>query len=159
MNTKREIETLQHEVSKLNILTSHFSTEHFSTEKLYELSRICSAIRNNINTLLINNGKSKFITKESTIDGYEVRGESIINLWGGGQGVMEMINTFIPIDMSITKEKILGCVNDGGFGCESIESAELDIYTCYNDGARLFNRSIFVDGNKQNYQKYFHKGV
>ena len=63
--------------------------------------------------------------------GYVVGGEALLNLWGGGQGTIEMNETTID---NLTIENILKSINDGGFGCESIEEADVIIYTLYEHG-------------------------
>lgn len=71
------------------------------------------------------------MTKETiTLEkvGYFVTGEVVLNLWGGGQGSIEMKPTLIE---ELTKENIINSINDNGFGCESYDSAEVYIYTAY----------------------------
>lgn len=75
--------------------------------------------------------------------GYYVSGRSWINLWGGGEGEIEMDGTFIPLD-KFSKDNLCSCINDGQFGCESIESADVDVYVQYENGFRVFDRTIFV---------------
>ena len=62
--------------------------------------------------------------------GILIKGESLLNLWGGGQCSIEMESYFLPIGKA-TKDNILRCVNDNGFGCESIECANIDIYDVF----------------------------
>ena len=75
-----------------------------------------------------------------------------INAWGGGQFDLSMAEVFIP-NGKATKDNILGAVNDNGFGCESIESAEIEIYDQYNNGYKEFNRIIYAD---KFFSKYFY---
>lgn len=84
--------------------------------------------------------KSKTITQTGII----VSGEALINVWGGGKGTIQMESYFLPLD-KITPKNILRCVNDGGFGCESIESAEIDIYIIYDNGSKEIDRTLWVD--------------
>ena len=72
--------------------------------------------------------------------GYKIEGTAYLNLWGGDQGSIDMDSK--TIIGSITKEKLLGCINDGQFGCESIDSVELDILDLYENGYTEFNRGI-----------------
>jgi len=65
--------------------------------------------------------------------GIVVSGESLLNLWGGGQGSIAM-NPVVLKNEFITKDNILRCVNDGGFGCESIDSAIIFISVLYEGG-------------------------
>lgn len=76
----------------------------------------------------------------------------MLNLWGGGQGSIEMERYFLPLDKA-TKTNILRCVNDNGFGCESIESAFIDIYDVYEGGYKEHNRELYVDN--RHHTKFF----
>jgi len=62
--------------------------------------------------------------------GFEITGQSLLNLWGGGQGTMDMEEYFIPVK-HFTKDNMLRCVNDNGMGCESIESADILVLPVY----------------------------
>ena len=64
--------------------------------------------------------------------GYSIEGEAILNLWGGGQGTIEMNTVRINKD-ELTVENILSAINDGQFGCESIDFATVDIYALYGE--------------------------
>ena len=64
--------------------------------------------------------------------GYSIEGEAILNLWGGGQGTIEMNTIRINKD-ELTVENILSAINDGQFGCESIDFATVDIYALYGE--------------------------
>jgi hypothetical protein len=83
-------------------------------------------------------------TKVLEHTGYEVTGVALLNLWGGGQGRIRMTPTIIPIG-SLTKENLLGCINDGQFGCESIASATLMVYDCYGSTHKEHLKTICVD--------------
>lgn len=76
--------------------------------------------------------------------GIQVQGEAMLNLWGGGKGTIDMESYFLPLGKA-TKTNILRCVNDNGFGCESIESAYIDIYDVYENGHKQYNRELYVD--------------
>lgn len=86
------------------------------------------------------------ITKTKTVHltGIEIRGEAVLNLWGGGQGSIEIEPYFLPLQHA-TKDNILRCVNDNGFGCESIEQADIDIYSVYSDRATSFERTLVAN--------------
>ena len=73
--------------------------------------------------------------------GIIVNGTATLNLWGGGTGIIEMESYFLPND-KITKDNILHCVNDNGFGCESISHAEIDISIKYDNGSVEYDRTI-----------------
>jgi len=98
--------------------------------------------------------------KEDTITlkkiGITIAGKVTITFWGGGEGEIEMIRTFIPND-KISKENILRCVNDGEFGCESIDEAEIDIYDTYEHNVLLFNRTIIT--NNPIYHRLYCRGI
>ena len=76
--------------------------------------------------------------------GVRILGTSLLNLWGGGQGSIEMDARDLNLKFA-TKDNILRCVNDGGFGCEGIERAELDIYAIYDNGSSAYIRTIYSD--------------
>jgi hypothetical protein len=76
--------------------------------------------------------------------GWLIKGTAIINYWGGGQGVVTMQPQKI-IGSILTKEYLLGAVNDGGFGCISIESAEIDVYELYENNYTVL-RSVINAG-------------
>ena len=93
--------------------------------------------------------------------GYETRGESFLTMWGGGEGSIEMNDVFIP-DGKLSKTALLSCVNDARFGCESIDSAYIDIYDVYGDrnDYKEFNRTIFIDEDMgKKYSKLFCRGI
>ena len=81
------------------------------------------------------------MTKKVTLKlvGYRCSGTAILNLWGGGQGTMEM-------DSWDTKkgdrDSIVKGINDGQMGCESIESAEVAVYELYENGYTQYDNTI-----------------
>ncbi len=107
--------------------------------------------------------KSKTKTETHILVGHRVGGYATLNMWGGGQGSIEMDKTFIPIQHPLTKETILGCVNDGQFGCESLASAEIDIYEVWNAGSFKYDdleREIILDAKQcRKYHKLFFRGI
>lgn len=86
--------------------------------------------------------------KQLSLDrrGYEIRGRALLNLWGGGQGEIEMNPVFIP-DHKISHTNIKRSINDNGFGCESVESATIEIYDVYGPPPhyKQYNRTIELD--------------
>jgi hypothetical protein len=88
-------------------------------------------------------------TKTITQTGIVVKGTATLNLWGGGQGTIDMSPVFIPYG-KITKNNILRAVNDAGFGCESIENAEIDIYIKYDNRSTEFDRTFWADNRYSN---------
>ena len=53
-----------------------------------------------------------------------------ITLWGGGSGTIDMEEFELPDPF--TKKDIVEGINDNGFGCQSIDRAEVDIYAVYD---------------------------
>jgi hypothetical protein len=76
--------------------------------------------------------------------GIVVKGVATLSLWGGGIGCVEIKPCFLPFKKA-TKDNILRCVNDNGFGCQFIERAEIDIYDQYENGYMEYNRTLFAD--------------
>lgn len=70
---------------------------------------------------------------------YKIKGKVVINLWGGGKGVIDMT----PFNVDDIDD-IPNHINDGGFGCESISIAEVDIYEEYEYGASKFVESKYI---------------
>lgn len=74
--------------------------------------------------------------------GYRCKGIATINLWGGGQGKVEMQSWDID---EFNDKNVIGGVNDGQFGCESIESAIVCVDNLYeNDYTDLHLSNIFL---------------
>jgi len=90
--------------------------------------------------------------------GYEIRGTSTLKLWGGGEGEIKMDTSHI-VKLPLTKEKLLRCVNDGQFGCESIEEANIHIFDLYENGYVEHNRDVIVKGTITRNKKYFCRGI
>ena len=65
--------------------------------------------------------------------GYYITGEATLNLWDGGTGTINIEPTILKTNKVPTKEDILKAhaINDNGFGCESIDEANIDIYEMY----------------------------
>ena len=59
---------------------------------------------------------------------YIVEGIVNISLWGEGSGRITMTSSIIK---EPTREEALRKVNDGGYGCENINSAEVLVYAVY----------------------------
>ena len=93
--------------------------------------------------------------------GYLIAGESTITLWGGSQAKINIRKTHIP-DGNLTKETLLCCVNDGEFGCASIDSADIEIYDVYGGNGHnnysVYNRTVHIE-NTHNRHKFFCRGV
>ena len=67
--------------------------------------------------------------------GYSIGGEAVLDMWGGGQGTIEIEKEFLPVK-HFSKDNALRCVNDNGFGCERIVRADVYIEEKYDDGGR-----------------------
>lgn len=72
---------------------------------------------------------------------YIIKGETTINLWGGGQGNIKMDDVALDSIDNIT----LDMLNDGGFGCESIAGAYIDIYENYQGYLKYIDTQIIGD--------------
>ncbi len=72
-----------------------------------------------------------------------VGGTSTCQLWGGGEGEIEMNRTFVALGQ-MTKGRLHSCVNDAGFGCQHILSARVDVWNAFENGYEEFNRSIDI---------------
>lgn len=90
--------------------------------------------------------------------GYLVGGLANINLWGGGQGEIEMHPKTIFLN-ELSKDNLLRCVNDGGFGCESIEDVTMDIFDLFENNYSEFNRTIIISGTSHRNKNLFCKGI
>jgi|WetSurSiteA1Bulk_404760.scaffolds.fasta_scaffold03388_4 hypothetical protein len=85
--------------------------------------------------------------KKKTIHqtGILIQGIALLNLWGGEKGEIIMTEKFLANE-DISKDNILRCINDAQFGCESIESAWIDIYIDYEYGfGREYDRTIVAN--------------
>lgn len=101
----------------------------------------------------------KEITLEMT--GWVIKGTCAVSLWGGGDGSTNMRPSFIPIG-KMTKANLIGAVNDGGFGVQSIDEVLMDIYSSYgcNQEVQRYERTIFLgEDDCIRYHQYFNKGV
>lgn len=85
--------------------------------------------------------KKKTITLKKT--GYQIEGTAHLKLWGGGESDIDMYSR--QIKGRLTKQKLLDCINDSGFGCEQIISANLRIYELYENGYTLFLDNITIN--------------
>ena len=74
--------------------------------------------------------------------GFHFEGLAMLNLWGGGQGQVNM-NSWKG--QSDSPEVVAQGVNDGQFGCESIDSAEVDVYDLYEKGHKEFKETLYFE--------------
>ena len=88
--------------------------------------------------------------KELTLDhrGYTISGVVQVKVWGGNEAWFMMKDSFIPGDQ-LSHNAIKHCINDDGFGCESILKAEIDIFDTYGDlHVQVLNRSITLNSKQ-----------
>jgi len=85
--------------------------------------------------------------------GYVISGTATLNLWGGGQGNITMDPVSIPFD-KFNKTNMLRAVNDGGFGCESIESACIEVGIEYDNGTIELGH-VFYDVSSPVHTQHF----
>jgi hypothetical protein len=80
--------------------------------------------------------ETKYQAREKTVraTGIIVTGTARLCLWGGGEGSVQMEPRFLPFEHS-SEDNILRCVNDNGFGCESVKSAEVKVSLLFDDGS------------------------
>lgn len=84
--------------------------------------------------------------------GYEVSGEAVLHLWGGDKGSIEMNASIIKED-KLSKDNILRCVNDNGFGCELIERATIHVIELYEHGA--YGKTVTLEADRDEYRDLY----
>ena len=90
--------------------------------------------------------------------GWYFEGEAVINMWGGGQGSVCMTPWQTTGEFS-EKEMVYG-INDGQFGCESIDSAIVQAYRLYETGYKEFEQNYEYDIDELNrVQNHLKKGI
>ena len=84
---------------------------------------------------------AKVIIKSITLKhvGRHCRGTATLNLWGGGVGTVDMDSW--ETEKGSRKEIVKG-VNDGQFGCESIQSATVEVFDLYEGGHKVYDGTI-----------------
>ena len=80
--------------------------------------------------------------------GYEFTGNALLNLWGGGQGTVKMDSWEAKGEFS--RQKMIDGINDGQFGCESIDSAEIWVNKLFENGYTEYDCIIEIDGKEIN---------
>jgi hypothetical protein len=78
---------------------------------------------------------------EIKLSGFRMSGEALINHWGGGQGYIRMTPHVFFRQTLPSKKEIAKYINDGQFGCESIESAEVELEAVYGSGYILYQHT------------------
>ena len=72
--------------------------------------------------------------------GYKIFGMVCIQPWGGGKGMIEMNPKLVN-----TEDEIRYAVNDGGFGCERMLYARVEVYKQYENGASNFFETRWIN--------------
>ena len=86
--------------------------------------------------------------------GYELEGQVTVNLWGGGVGSIVMNPSRITfsndtgeLPKELMEKIIRNSVNDNGFGVESYISADVDVYTLFEDGTTSFEYDFYAENS------------
>jgi len=87
--------------------------------------------------------------------GYYIAGYVIANMWGGGEGEIQMDS--FAIKGKITKDKIVKSLNDGQFGVVSLKSADISIYNLFEHDYKEYNRELFI--TERNCKKVYKLGI
>lgn len=105
----------------------------------------------------------KSFTVEANHIGYEIHCDITITLWGGGKGKLHIKKIFIPYG-EFTKERFLKSIHDDGFGCESINTFNAEIFNVYE--IKEFDNNIILNYNRTitcndaiKYNKFFKRGI
>ena len=90
--------------------------------------------------------------------GWYFEGEVVMDMWGGGQRSVCMKPWRTTGEFS--EEEMMCGINDGQFGCESIDSAIVQAYRLYEGGYKEFEQDYEYDIDELNrFQKKLKKGV
>jgi hypothetical protein len=83
--------------------------------------------------------------KEVTLKqvGYYISGESRLLLWGEGEGTISF-SPFKILKEEIETKDIALPIDDGGFGCQYLLEAEVDIYELYENGYKQYIDSRII---------------
>ena len=78
--------------------------------------------------------------------GFRFTGTATINHWGGGQSEIDMKawTTYGELD----EQKMLEGINDAGFGCESIDHAEITCYALYDHGHVVYDYEDYITSDR-----------
>lgn len=77
--------------------------------------------------------------------GYRCEGIAVLNLWGGGQGEINMDSWDVKKG---DRDSIVQGVNDGQFGCQSIKSATVAVYDLYENNLTIFDNEIIFNSSE-----------
>lgn len=75
--------------------------------------------------------------------GWVLYGTVDVCFWGGGRGRLSQRETQIPLG-SLTRDNLIRCINDGGFGVECIVDARVEVDVLYEGGYREYRGSLTV---------------
>ncbi len=78
--------------------------------------------------------------------GYRFAGTAVLNLWGGGQGTIDMQSWRIMGEFD--REKMIAGINDNGFGCKSFESAEIFVEKLFENDYTEHDTMIEVENQE-----------
>lgn len=73
---------------------------------------------------------------------YVIMGNVVCNMWGGGQGEIDMESYHVNSIDDLTE--IIDGVNDNGFGVESYEEAYIKIYENY-EGHLVYREDFWIN--------------
>lgn len=76
--------------------------------------------------------------------GWTIRGQAFVTTWYGRQGIADMKPTFVPLG-KLTRDKVHCSINDGGFGAQSIDRADVEVYRTYENHYHEFGRVLEVE--------------
>jgi hypothetical protein len=87
----------------------------------------------------------EFWKKEVTLKhkGFVFGGKAWLTLWGGGTGTIEMTE-WTSNSTTLNQSDILRGINDGQFGCQSIDKAEVEVYELYENGYREHLKTVTI---------------
>lgn len=84
------------------------------------------------------------------LKGYQIEGVADITLWGGDNACIEMR----PFEVTRLKEIRTG-LNDSGFGVESINGAICEVARLYENGYKVYTRTLFINKISENTLDYY----
>lgn len=79
-----------------------------------------------------------------TLVGYRFTGEALLNFWGSGRGTITMDATYKTVDEIEAGIVVSDIVNDGQFGCESIQEATVIVHEVW-EISRTWNNEVVED--------------
>lgn len=85
-------------------------------------------------------------TKELKQIGYQIEGRSEILMWGDDRANIEFTPFRIMGELDI--KEVIMCINDGGFGCQKLLSAEIYIFELYEYDYSIYIKKMEIDKNE-----------